>query len=42
VRQPRLAVSRILTAKGAIVVRTGERLRQRVAVEMAAIADRYA
>lgn len=39
---PDFAVSRILTAKGAIVVRTGDRLRQRVAVEMAAIADRYA
>jgi predicted DNA-binding transcriptional regulator YafY len=39
---PDFAVSRILAAKGAIVVRKGDRLRQRVADEMAAIADRYA
>ena len=39
---PDFAVSRILAAKGAIVVRRGDRLRQRVADEMAAIADRYA
>jgi len=38
---PDFAVSRILAAKGAIVVREGARLKQRVADELAAIAARY-
>jgi predicted DNA-binding transcriptional regulator YafY len=39
---PDFAVSKILAAKGAIVVVRGDRLRQRVGDEMAAIAGRYA
>ncbi len=39
---PEFAVSRILAAKGAIVVRAGARLRQRLADELAAVAARYA
>lgn len=38
---PEFAVSRVLAAKGAIAVRKGERLRQRLAEELAAIAARY-
>jgi hypothetical protein len=36
------AVSKILAAKGAIVVRRGDRLRKRVADELQALAARYA
>jgi len=39
---PEFAVSRVLAAKGAIVVRQGDRLRRRLADELAAIAARYA
>jgi hypothetical protein len=39
---PDFAVSKILAAKGAIVVRDGDKLRARVADELAAIAARYA
>ncbi|MEZ4403157.1 MAG: WYL domain-containing protein [Kofleriaceae bacterium] len=39
---PEFAVSRILAAKGAIAVRQGDRLRQRLAAELAAVAARYA
>lgn len=39
---PEFAVSRVLAAKGAIAVRKGERLRMRLADELAAIAARYA
>ena len=39
---PEFAVSRILAAKGAIVVREGERLRRRLADELDAVAARYA
>jgi proteasome accessory factor B len=39
---PDFAVSKILAAKGAIVVREGERLRRRLAAELEAIAGRYA
>ncbi len=38
---PDFAVSRVLAAKGAIVVRAGERLRQRIADELAAMTTRY-
>lgn len=38
---PEFAVSRILAAKGAIVVREGARLAQRLADELAAVAARY-
>lgn len=38
---PEFAVSRILAAKGAIAVRAGARLRQRLADELAAVAARY-
>jgi predicted DNA-binding transcriptional regulator YafY len=38
---PDFAVSRILAAKGAIAVRSGERLRRRVAAELEAVAARY-
>ena len=39
---PEFAVSRILAAKGAIVVKAGARLQQRLADELAAVAGRYA
>jgi proteasome accessory factor B len=39
---PDFAVSKILAAKGAIAVRTGDRLRRRVAAELEAVAGRYA
>lgn len=39
---PEFAVSRILAAKGAIVVRAGEHLRRRLADELTAVAARYA
>lgn len=39
---PEFAVSRVLAAKGAIVVREGDRVRRRLADELAAIADKYA
>jgi predicted DNA-binding transcriptional regulator YafY len=39
---PDFAVSRILAAKGAIIVRAGDRLRRRIADELAAVATRYA
>jgi proteasome accessory factor B len=39
---PDFAVSKILAAKGAIVVRQGDRLRKRLAAELEAIAGRYA
>ena len=39
---PDFAISKILAAKGAIVVRQGDRLRRRVADELAAISARYA
>jgi proteasome accessory factor B len=39
---PDFAVSRVLAAKGAIVVERGERLKRRLADELAAIAARYA
>ncbi|MBK9036402.1 MAG: WYL domain-containing protein [Myxococcales bacterium] len=38
---PEFAVSRVLAAKGAIAVRQGPRLRQRLADELAAVAARY-
>jgi proteasome accessory factor B len=38
---PDFVVSKVLAAKGAIVVREGDRLRKRVADELAAIAARY-
>jgi proteasome accessory factor B len=38
---PEFAVSRVLASKGAITVRRGERLRQRIAEELTAIAARY-
>ena len=40
-RQPEFAASRVLAAKGAIQVARGERLRARIADELAAIAERY-
>jgi proteasome accessory factor B len=39
---PDFAVSKILAAKGAIVVRKGDRLRKRLATELDALAQRYA
>jgi proteasome accessory factor B len=39
---PEFAVSKILAAKGAIAIRRGDRLRQRVAEELAAVDARYA
>ena len=39
---PEFAVSRVLAAKGAIVVEEGERLKKRLADELAAIDARYA
>jgi proteasome accessory factor B len=39
---PEFAVSRVLAAKGAIQVLRGERLRDRIAGELAAIGERYA
>lgn len=38
---PEFAVSRVLASKGAITVRQGERLRRRLAEELAAVAARY-
>lgn len=38
---PEFAVSRVLAAKGAIVVEGGERLRARLAAELDAVAERY-
>jgi predicted DNA-binding transcriptional regulator YafY len=38
---PDFAVSKILAAKGAIVVRAGDRLRRRIAEELAAVDARY-
>ncbi|HVK78660.1 MAG TPA: WYL domain-containing protein [Kofleriaceae bacterium] len=38
---PEFAVSRVLAAKGAIVVRDGDRLRRRLEEELTAIADKY-
>jgi hypothetical protein len=38
---PEFAVSRVLAAKGAIVVEEGERLRGRLAAELDAVAARY-
>jgi proteasome accessory factor B len=39
---PEFAVSKILAAKGAIAIRKGDRLRRRLAEELAAVAARYA
>ncbi|HRC55315.1 MAG TPA: WYL domain-containing protein [Kofleriaceae bacterium] len=39
---PEFAVSRVLASKGAIIVRQGERLSQRLAEELSVIAARYA
>ncbi len=38
---PEFAAYKILSAKGAIVIRQGDRLRRRVADELAAVAERY-